>query len=133
MLLLFGHRIIGCSIKLPDYQTVHLIIFVQAAYIISSRSLHFFYHSIVLQLISRLHMLLFESWWYIRNKIRHLKMKCFYNGGIVTNLCVFKNVAALLILHQHLQVNKAFMLLFESLWMLQRYSSVTRWLNYSIR
>jgi hypothetical protein len=41
MLLLFGHRIIGCSIKLPDYQTVHLIIFVQAAYIISSRSLHF--------------------------------------------------------------------------------------------
>ena len=33
-------------------------------------------------------MLLFESWWYIRNKIRHLKMKCFYKGGIVTNLCV---------------------------------------------
>jgi len=35
-------------------------------------------------------MLLFESWWYIRNKIRHLKMKCFYKGGIVTNLWLVK-------------------------------------------
>jgi hypothetical protein len=69
---LFGHRIIGGYLfgktNSQDYTTGGDIIG-PAAYF-------------------KENMLLFESWWYIRNKIRHLKMKCFYKGGIVTNLCV---------------------------------------------
>ena len=50
-------------------------------------------------------MLLFESWWYIRNKIRHLKMKCFYNGGIVKQL-IYVFLLQHLVVQLHIYLEK---------------------------